>query len=136
MREKKLNIKRQLFLESIPWVVVFGVNIVDNFNLASSNINKILGVGAWIVLAITFFISLKEKEAIDESAQLILGKVDGICLQIVIATLLISSITIGVIRVNSGFLSMNLIGSFLGGIAFIILFLRAILFSYYDKKGI
>lgn len=136
MREKKLNIKRQLFLESIPWVVVFGVNIVDNFNLASSDINKILGVGAWIVLAITFFISLKEKEAIDESAQLILGKVDGICLQIVIATLLISSITIGVIRVNSGFLSMNLIGSFLGGIAFIILFLRAILFSYYDKKGI
>lgn len=136
MREKKLNVKRQLFLESIPCTVMFITIIIDNFNLFSNNINKILAIGSWVVIVIAFFISIKEKEAIDESAKSILGKVDGVCLKIVVYILLILMVTTATIKGSSTVLSMKVLESVLGIVAFGILCLRAILFSYYDKKGI
>lgn len=135
MIREKLTVKTQLYLDSIPWLFVGLINLIDKFNLVSKNISMILAIITWSVLVIVLVLNLNKKEKFDESAKSILAKVDGICLQSILYIILILSIGIALISKNYIF-NNSLLSTILILLAFTILFLRGILFSYYDRKGL
>lgn len=136
MREKKLNIKTQLFLESIPSLFVFIIILIDDLNFFSTTIESFLGIISWIIIIITLKFNLKKKEKIDELANIILGKVNDICLQVLIGLFVVFAIFLRFTSFNYISLSLNTISSILILMLFGIMALKVLLFSYYDRKGI
>lgn len=83
---------------------------------------------AMIMLVLT---SLNKKEEVDEMSRVILGKVNDKCIKFIII------ITIGFSYFAQSDLTFtsSQVYAVLTTMIFIIMFLRAVLFSYYDKKG-
>lgn len=131
MGENKVSIKKQLFLEACMWLFVAISISLREFSLNSKVIDYVYIVTS-IVIVIFIFLSFKKQEEIDEMSREILGKVNEMCIKSIIL------ITIGF----SFFAQSDLI--FTSGqvfailtiIIFIVRVLRAVLFTYYDKKGI
>ncbi|SHI50208.1 hypothetical protein SAMN02745163_00406 [Clostridium cavendishii DSM 21758] len=139
MRENKLTVKKQLYLQSIPWLFFLIVVAIGKVDWVSESVNIVLTVVMAIVIIYFFVLGLKKKETIDESAKSILAKVDGICLHTIIYSLIIFNFTISPNNNNNvvtTLIPVKFIGLFLVIVAYLVLLLRAILFGYYDKRGI
>lgn len=136
MREKKLNINTQLFLESVPWLFVFIIILIDNLNFFSTTIESFLGIISWIIIIITLRFKVKKKEKIDELANILLGKVNDICIKILIGLLVVFAIFMRLASFSYTILSLDTISNILILMIFGIMTLKSLLFSYYDKKGI
>ena len=149
MRNKKLSLRTWMFLKIIPVAIItafyfIDVRVMDNHPLHTTII-FIIFVGLGL-----FFHYDKKKDLFDESAKENLRRTDSICLKIVFA--------MGILIVFLQFIAsafhfecfpmnglpinsfLDLSGVTLGyGIVFVILFLtilRAIIFSFFDKRGI
>ena len=136
MREKKLNINTQLFLESVPWLFVFIIILIDNLNFFSTTIESFLGIISWIIIIITLRFKVKKKEKIDELANILLGKVNDICIKILIGLLVVFAIFMRLASFSYTILSLDTISNILILMIFGIMTLKSLLFSYYDRKGI
>lgn len=136
MREKKLNINTQLFLESVPWLFVFIIILIDNLNFFSTTIESFLGIISWIIIIITLRFKIKKKEKIDELANILLGKVNDICIKILIGLLVVFAIFMRLASFSYTILSLDTISNILILMIFGIMTLKSLLFSYYDRKGI
>ncbi|MGG5461264.1 hypothetical protein [Clostridium sp. B9] len=133
--KEKMSLKKQMLLEGVALGIVFVISIVSGFDFLRSDIKSILGLIGWGAIGSIFLIGLKEKAKIDESAKIVLGKVDGICLNILMLYILVLSSLVSVFYYRSLDVSLNFLSKILCVSAFLILILRAILFIYYDRKG-
>ncbi|MDZ5253644.1 hypothetical protein [Clostridium sp. LIBA-8841] len=136
MSETKLSIKNQLYLGTVPWLFVFLIKVLQDSNFFSRETSSFLGLVSWIIIIITLGYETKEKEKNDEYANKIFGKVDGICIKallwIVVAIIVFIDFPT---NISSEFI-LKLFKNILCLIVIGIMFLRAILFSYYERKGI
>lgn len=136
MKEKKLNLRTQLFLESIPCLLVFIIILIDKLDFLSSTVKNFLGIIPWVILIITWKYHLKKKESLDELANTILGKVNGICIHVLLVLLVAFAFFIRLSSFSYTNLSLNLISDILFLLIFSIMSLKYLLFSYYDRKEI
>lgn len=136
MSETKLSIKNQLYLGATTCLIVGIISLMQSFELFSERTNDFLGIVFLIALAIALGYETKEKEKNDEYTNKIFGKVDSICIRA------LSGIVLAIIvfidfpaNISSEFI-IELFKDILWLIVTAIAILRAILFSYYERKGI
>ncbi|MDZ4993448.1 hypothetical protein GNF80_10785 [Clostridium perfringens] len=136
MSEAKLSIKNQLYLEATTYLIAALISLVKSLELFSERTNDFLGIVFLIVLAIALVYETKEKEKTDECAKKILGKLDGICIRVLSLIVLAIIIFIDIPANISNEFILELFKNILWLIVTAIAILKAILFSYYDRKGI
>ncbi len=130
MKKRKISVKMQLVLDTIPMLFMLVMGIASQYSKSMSTVLWIL----YILFGLTLF---RKKDAIDELAEKILGKTDKICMDVIKSILMMSIIFICTpyslreVPVNRDIILFTII-IILAGITI----LRAILFSYYERKGI
>lgn len=131
MEGNKVSVKKQLFLEACMWLFVAISISLREFSLNSKVIDYVYIVTS-IVLVIFIFLSFKKQEEFDEMSREILGKANEMCIK----SIILISIGFSVFAHNDLIFTSGQVSAILAIIIFIVMALRVVLFTYYDKKGV
>ncbi|HAE92747.1 MAG TPA: hypothetical protein DCG60_08930 [Tissierella sp.] len=137
MSSKKINLSTQYVLKALivfMILILYIVNIEEfGFKEYKSIISRIYNIG---LLSYYIIGLIRKNEEIDESAEKILSKVNKICLNMTLAGWIFLFLLLGEPIYNEIVIPRDTIGLIMLIILFIIVSLRAILFYYYDRKGL
>ncbi|MBU5257569.1 hypothetical protein [Tissierella praeacuta] len=137
MSSKKINLSTQYVLKALIVFMILVLYIVSRENSAFKEykpiISRIYNIG---LLSYGIIGLIRKNEEIDESAEKILSKVNKICLNTSIAGLIFLSILLGAPMYREIVIPRDTIGLLMLIMLFIIVSLRAVLFYYYDRKGL
>lgn len=134
--KKKVSVRAQLFSDTIPMIFILGAFFLNTVNVFGEN-SKIIGAIYWIGYLAWGLTLFRKKDTIDELAEKVLAKSDKICMDVIKVTLFLLVVFICVpyelryVPLNRNIVLM-VVCLMLAGITV----LRAVLFTYYERKGI
>lgn len=137
MKKKKISLVVQYSLQALIVFGILTVYIVSREDFGFKQYEPIISKFYYLGLVLYGFIGLiRQNEKTDESAEIILGKVNQICLNTATVGLIILMLIVGAPMYKEVNLSRDTIGLFMLILLFIITSLKSVLFYYFDRKGL
>lgn len=137
MKKKKISLVVQYSLQALIVFGILTVYIVSREDFGFKQYEPIISKFYYLGLVLYGSIGLiRQNEKTDESAEKILGKVNGICLNTATVGLIILMLIVGAPMYKEVNLSRDTIGLFMLILLFIITSLKSVLFYYFDRKGL
>lgn len=137
MNSKKISIKMQLVLDTIPMLFILVMGIVSMGDFFNHQYSKSISTVLWILYILFGLTLLRKKDIIDEFAEKILGKTDKVCIGvikiifIILIVLICTPYSLREVPLNRDYVLLSISITLV-----LITILRAVLFSYYERKGI
>ncbi|MCK9444406.1 MAG: hypothetical protein M0Q14_07765 [Tissierellaceae bacterium] len=137
MNKKQINLSTQYMLKSFIILLMLILYMASRENFGFSYYEPVVSKLYYGCLLLYGLIGLIWKnEEIDESAERILGKVSGICLNAATLGLIILALFVAAPMFKGLFISRDLIGLLLFILLFLITALKSILFYVFDRRGL
>ncbi|MDU6113159.1 MAG: hypothetical protein E6649_02035 [Paeniclostridium sordellii] len=134
MNSKNFSTKSRLLLEFIMHIVIFIASFAG-FKIFS-NVQYVWPIMYLILICGVLLINSKLCGIVDELSQLVLSKVNSICIKITVSLILVVISLLSTPYLNPYAINSNVIGMILALFLILMSLLRLILFTYFDRKGI
>ncbi|MGL5756721.1 MAG: hypothetical protein ACRCYC_15430 [Paraclostridium sp.] len=134
MNDKNFSAKSKLLVEFLICIVVFISTFAGFKNF--SNIQYFWPIMYLILIGCIFLLSNKLGGIVDELSQLILSKINNICIKILVSFILIMVSFLSTPYINVYSINSNVIGMILSLFLLLLSLVRLVLFIYFDRKGI
>lgn len=134
MNSKNFSTKSRLLLEFIMCIVIFIASFAGFKTF--SNVQYVWPVMYLILICGVLLINSNLCGIVDELSQLVLSKVNSICIKFTVSLMLVIISLLSTPYVNPYAINSNVIGTILALFLILMSLLRLILFTYFDRKGI
>jgi hypothetical protein len=136
MEVKKVKLSQQYFVNMLIFLFVLLAFVVSRVSSIPQGHQKIFSWIYYIAMLLFGVSGLLKQEAVDESAEKVLGKVNRIIWIVIRAGLLLLAVIVGAPGLKEITMTRDTICFMILLFLFIVTFLKYILFVYFDRKGL